>query len=911
MALGLRACGVIAWVLVIAASSAAAVASPSPAGARTGDSSIAGAPFTPDQEVVLELRLRRYVLDEGLVAYDTPEGLFLPLSSLSDALDVALQVHAQEGRAEGWIFQETRTFRLDVGSRSVRFKESEQRLQAGDVRIVHDEIYVISSRLAEWLSIQLRYRREESMLLVLAEYPLPFELALQRRQRVSDPSNARDQPELPEIQTPYELASWPAADLTFDGVAREKQASGRDARLSGLWSGDLFRAGFRGFASLNGADGLEDLRLRFERRSTLDSADDTAPSIAEFSVGDIYSDRTTLVGRGGPVRGVRFSRRYSRPGSAFEVTTIRGDIPPGWDVELFRNGVLLQSANATSDGRYEFIEVPVLLGSNLFTLVKHGPQGERREETQRIVGGARTLPAGQSEFRVAAGQRARALPWGQFDGRMKHATSHGLPMVAEAEGSYGLGHGMTASLSGSRIDLDGQVHDYVTGSLDGQALGVSGRLDLAKDLRAGEAAEMSLLTQVGAATIVLSHARFARFSSEATLDAGFDLEERSRLRVTRSFRVVDLPASASLDTSVSQGARGSSESEVDLRLSTYFRSIAMTHTLRAERRVAQDALARSHVVDGVLGLSGRVSNRSALRGEMVYPIDTQTAGWRVRMGWEHALDESRYLRISAQRTVDSTTRQSVTLSTGRRSERTTQGFYLLWDDERGVELGTTWRFGVRQDPLEGKWSMQAQAAADFGSIAPVVYLDRDMNGVRGPADTVIENVKLEGREAASMTGPTVGNVSPYLPTRIAVDEASLPDPSWTARTRAYRVVPRPGRTTVVEIPVVVTGDVEGTVWMRTATGQEPASNVKVQLLHLDDGTVAEARSGFDGFFLFERITPGRYRLSVDADQLARRNLALAQEVAVILDAENPVIRGADLQLVRKEAVTTEGSRDVP
>src|SRR3546814_18132484 len=62
---------------------------------------------------------------------------------------------------------------------------------------------------------------------------------------------------------------------------------------------------------------------------------------------------------------------------AFDKTTFRGDLPAGWDAELYRNGQLLAFTSPNGDGRYEFIAVPLQYGSNRFEIVLYGPQGQK------------------------------------------------------------------------------------------------------------------------------------------------------------------------------------------------------------------------------------------------------------------------------------------------------------------------------------------------------------------------------------------------------------------------------------------------------------------------------------------------------------------------------------------------------
>src|SRR3546814_19601432 len=67
------------------------------------------------------------------------------------------------------------------------------------------------------------------------------------------------------------------------------------------------------------------------------------------------------------------NRPVERP-DAFDKTDFRGDLPAGWDAELYRNGQLLAFTSPNSDGRYEFIDVPLQYGANRFEIILYGPQ---------------------------------------------------------------------------------------------------------------------------------------------------------------------------------------------------------------------------------------------------------------------------------------------------------------------------------------------------------------------------------------------------------------------------------------------------------------------------------------------------------------------------------------------------------
>src|SRR3546814_10416771 len=69
---------------------------------------------------------------------------------------------------------------------------------------------------------------------------------------------------------------------------------------------------------------------------------------------------------------------------SFDKTSFRGDLPAGWDAELYRNGQLLAFATLNGDGRYEFLDVPLQYGTNRFEIVLYGSQGQIRRELNQL-----------------------------------------------------------------------------------------------------------------------------------------------------------------------------------------------------------------------------------------------------------------------------------------------------------------------------------------------------------------------------------------------------------------------------------------------------------------------------------------------------------------------------------------------
>ena len=97
---------------------------------------------------------------------------------------------------------------------------------------------------------------------------------------------------------------------------------------------------------------------------------------------------------------------------------------------------------------------------------------------------------------------------------------------------------------------------------------------------------------------------------------------------------------------------------------------------------------------------------------------------------------------------------------------------------------------------------------------------------------------------------------------MSVDESTLPDPFLMPRGKGMVVTPRPGVAAQVELAVSPTGEVEG---MLTDADDTPKPGVVLELVDSEGQVAARAMSEYDGFFLFDRVAYGAYRLRLAPD----------------------------------------------
>ena len=210
-------------------------------------------------------------------------------------------------------------------------------------------------------------------------------------------------------------------------------------------------------------------------------------------------------------------------------------------------------------------------------------------------------------------------------------------------------------------------------------------------------------------------------------------------------------------------------------------------------------------------------------------------------------------------------------------------------------------------PGSGRWRAHARSVATQGAAAARVFLDNNVNGRFDAGDRPLQGVKLTAG-AGSRSETDAGGIA-WL-TELPADRhadldlalGSLEDPYWMPQRQGVGLVTRPGRVATIDFPVVSTGEIDGTVRLRRGGELQEVSKVELQLLDPAGEIVQVVTTAFDGFYLFERILPGRYTLRVDPEQVARLHLNAPPEHQLTL-ASGEVVSGVDLVLRIAEAVS--------
>jgi hypothetical protein len=129
-----------------------------------------------------------------------------------------------------------------------------------------------------------------------------------------------------------------------------------------------------------------------------------------------------------------------------------------------------------------------------------------------------------------------------------------------------------------------------------------------------------------------------------------------------------------------------------------------------------------------------------------------------------------------------------------------------------------------------------------------------------------------------------------------LDTGTLEDPQWQTATPGVRVLPRPGKVVMLDFPVVVTSEIDGTVYLEEDGKSRGIGNASLELVNERGEVVATQLSAADGYYIVPAVLPGRYTLRIAAEQLRSLGLEANQSHPINMKADGEYVNGMDFML---------------
>ncbi len=846
----------------------------------------------PEEQFMLDVNIRQLRLGDGVRAYQTPEGTCVVFGDFLTTLDLPMKIDLEAKRASGWAFKEENKIDIDVAAGVARFAGQQEQLADGSVRETPEGWCVDSAALARWFKLGVKPMTAGSVLMLESEAKLPVELAIEREKRAARIRPAAMPLEnLPKVKLPYRMWRAPALDFVVNaGVTYDASTGARvDRSASVAAAGEIAQLSYDAMLATDRTGQPQSLRMR-AYRSDPEGGLLGPINATHFAVGDVQGQHSRLIS-GSSGRGAEVTNRPLFNPVAFDRTRFEGDLPSGWDAELYRNGELIAFSRSSGAQRYMFEDVPLIYGENRFEIVTYGPQGQQRSRIEYLNVGQEQVPPGKTWYWAGVSQPGKDMLTGIVDrddgsGIEREPGDFTRPdLQAAVQVEHGLGKRTSVGMLATMLLAGNEKLTFVEGSVR-QSIGPAlVEAAVAREAKGGMAGRIQVVGRIGPAYVNIDallaedfvvdgrrekHYRDARLSVDTPLKVG-----RQQFATHADLRYID--RGGSLQTLNAAG-----------RLSTNFNGFNLATQVDWQHWLGNNPANRDRLEVGLIG-SGRIKD-IRLRGQAVWEFSPSSrfrtaelsAYWSAsdKADWEGAIgydaDQSRgRARVSHIRRFNA-------VAAAASLEAGTDGSFAA-----GINLN----FSL--DASRGGMNFTSQRLATTGSVEARVYRDLNDNGVHDAAEpweagATITTGQRASEEMTDKNGQVrVGGLQPYNAIAVGIDTSTLADPSLTPRKALQVIVPRPGATSHIEIGLVGAGDIEGVLVKDDGSGFE---GLDVELIDASGKVVGTARSDFDGFFLLERVAYGRYTFRLSADSASAAGVEPSIARTAEISPQKTVIR---------------------
>jgi hypothetical protein len=836
----------------------------------------ASAELKLENELLLELRLDGVSLGLDVLGYQRGEDFLLSLDELTNGLGFPITVDGAQGSASGWYISTDRIFSLDFARATVISGGKQWPLADGEAVMFQGDVYVETKALQKWFPLRLSAVVRELYLDVETTEPLPIQQRFSRRERdIVAGSSDYQEPEYPLQDTPYQLFGPHITKLRM-GYSTVRQTPDSDAEFATNYAtlsrGDLgWMTSTLSFAGQSG-DSFTGARLKLER-----TAFDGPLGINHVEVGDVDAGGFRgflLRGSGG---GSEQDGRFDN-----ESVSLEGSQLPDWDVELYQNNQLIMIQTTGQDGRYLFEDVPLLFGENRFELKFFGPYGEIESREEFHFLGVGMLEPGRISYEAAAVQSGRTV-FGVNEAGGEGDRNSG---IYTSNVNFGLSRNLTVGAGVRSLEINGGrfASSNVGFGLSTSRLYGSVRYFDTPDSQ--NSVTTSLRTELGNTSLNLGYTRF--FDDPVLTNS----PQKWRTNVNIASSVFTVPVKFEVKTQEQEDS-----TQFDAVLGT-------TKSLPGWGRFSSSLWYDSNEQR----LDGGTTRTTQTGGQSSFY--TEIRPWAFRLSASYSFKpETELLDFSA----DSSLRidRGLTLDMGVRQNPTTDTTYyeggISWQldkvsinsrvsydsDERWVGL-ITLSTALVHKPGTLRPRLDSLASVDAGSVEVRVF--EYANGARGDPHAAVGVKGVQAWRKATTDASGVAYLSRMPAHRqvdIELDESTLADGQLRSKNPGVSIIPRPGSYSEVEFALVRTAELEGHVVIADGDDKKPVSRALVLLKTPDGEVVAQRRTAFDGFYLFDGIEPGIYQVSLE-EPLGKRLLNGPGSVTVL--SSNGVIRGLDFAL---------------
>jgi len=730
-----------------------------------------------------------------------------------------------------------------------------------------DGFFVPTEALEDWFELDIAVNDKHQTLTIESETPLPFEAWKIRRLTRYGHQSAENLPTDVVVRDQYHWATPPLINVSAGvrtggsagenlNVASSSVTMGLDLLKHSVTYAGSFAAGRYGGEDTS--DGSHRLTLE---RARVTQDDTLIAGATSYSLGDIFQPVSNLVASGHMGRGAALIRSPNGQIGNLTLVNIVGDGQPGWEVELYRNGTLVDFGLVGRDGRFVFEDQELMFGENRFVTKLYGPQGQLRLDEQIFWGGGTSLERDDYDYSMSHVEFDTHF----IDSTPENADTLPASYMTDLRASRAWTDDVQIGGSYSRVGLGNRRLD---GSFtDEDYLSIFGRMKLgqgvligegAQQLSEGGAVKIEYLTGRRGHNVRIAHHSFGDYESPSTLQT-VKLDSMNEVSFIGGFDTRERFWNYSVMVQQRDKANDTSDFRLFNRIGSRFGRVNLTNEFELIAQPGQNKMT------GQFRMAGRY-RRVNFRGGLHYQFNGR--GFPIRqisatMNWSR----SEKVRNNLQFTQNFSESQGtfITNLTSIRIGNYDLTFNAGTNFKNSWQLGVGFNVSLGFDRARGNFVTDRRALAGTGRATMNLFVDHDNDGFWDSNEPAIDQARYRSHELnGNPSGSLSINALPtYQPVRIDTREIKFEDPFLVPRSRIYEVFTHAGSDVAIDVAVVLTGDIEGHVY--SGETREPMRGVTVTLIDRNGFKFSETRSEFDGYYSFTGVPAGNYEIRVSSN----------------------------------------------
>ncbi|RAK29448.1 UNVERIFIED_ORG: hypothetical protein DFS12_11214 [Chitinophaga ginsengisegetis] len=578
-----------------------------------------------------------------------------------------------------------------------------------------------------------------------------------------------------------------------------------------------------------------------------------------------------------PVVGVQFTNTPTSYRRSYGSYTLSDFTDPGWTVELYVNNALVDYTTADAAGFFTF-QVPLVYGNSVVRLRFYGPWGEERSREENISIPFNFLPLHEFEYTASAGMVEDGHQSIFSRVQMNYGLSRnvtvggGMEYLSSIPTGKAMPFVMASARVGSSLLLAG---DYT--------YGVRGRGILTYRMPSNLQFELFYTRyKKGQQAIIYNFVEERKFIiSKPFLAKKFSFFNRVTLNQ------IILPETK---YTTAEWLLSGAIFRVGVSVNTY------AIFIKPEPPFVYTNLALTYRLPGEILITPQVQYE--YNSNSLMAVRCELGKYLFRHG---------YMNVSYERNYKS---NITNVGIGLRYDFAfSQIGFSAWKGTNMTTLVESARGSLIYDDKTNFAGFSNRTSVGTGGVVLLPFLDLNANDRRDPGEPKAYGLKTNcngGRIIQNRHDTTIRivNMEPYEYYFIELGNNSFDNVAWQVKKPAISVAIDPNQMKLVEVPVVIMGEVSGKVILEEENVTKGIGRLSIGFYKNDSTLVARTQTEADGFFNYMGLPPGTYTVKIDPVQLQKLGMTATPAklpLTIRLRMEGDVVDGLEFRLRKENA----------